>query len=136
QPQDGHPPAPAPQDASQPAVEQKKLNLTLNFRHERVDPLFKSIGASTQADLFRNEPEFVGSFGDLNFTAAHTRFNDNLADIRTILRTNTRRVAFAINTSLQGLFSGAPPAEPNPFLPRVGYTFERVRASADFIPIG
>ncbi|MGH9752081.1 MAG: hypothetical protein ACREA2_04800 [Blastocatellia bacterium] len=129
-------PAPAPQDASQPVVEPKKLNLTLNFRHERVDPLFRSIGASTQADLFRNEAEFVGSYGELTFTAAHTRFNDNLGGIRTILRTNTRRAAFAINTPLQGLFSSAPPTAPNPFLPRVGYTFERVQASADFIPVG
>jgi hypothetical protein len=128
--------APAPQDAAQPASEPKKLNLTMNFRHERVDPLFRSLGASTQADLFRNEAEFVGSYGELNFTAAHTRFNDNLAGIQTILRTNTLRAAFAVNAPLQGLFSGAPPAAPNPFLPRVGYTFERVRTSADFIPVG
>jgi hypothetical protein len=133
---DGAQPATASQDASQPVVEPKKLNLTLNFRHERVDPLFRSIGANTQADLFRNEAEFVGSYGELTFTAAHTRFNDNLAGIRTILRTNTRRTALAINTPLQGLFSGAPPTSPNPFLPRVGYTFERVTASADFIPVG
>jgi len=133
---DGTQPAPASQDASQLAVEPKKLNLTLNFRHERVDPLFKSIGASTQADLFRNEKEFAGSYGELTFTAAHTRFNDNLAGIQTILRTNTRRAAFAVNTPLQGLFRGFRAAQPIPFLPRVGYTFERVRASADFIPIG
>jgi hypothetical protein len=133
---DGAQPAAASQDASQPAVEPKKLNLTVNFRHERVDPLFRSIGANAQADLFRNEAEFVGSYGELNFTAAHTRFNDNLAGIRTILRANTRRAAFAINTPLHGLFSGVPPAAPNPFLPRVGYTFERVTASADFIPDG
>lgn len=133
---DGAQTATAPQDASQPAVDPKKFNLTLNFRHERVDPLFRSIGANTQADLFRNEAEFVGAYGELTFTAAHTRFNDNLAGIRTILRTNTRRAAFAINTPLQGLFSGAPPTQPNPFLPRIGYTFERVTASADFIPIG
>jgi len=128
--------ATAAQDASQPAVEPKKLNLTFNFRHERVDPLFKSIGASTQADIFRNEAEFVGSFGELNFTAAHTEFNDNLAGIKTILRTDTRRAAFAINTPLQGFFSGSPPTRPNPFLPRIGYTFERVSAFPDFIPIG
>jgi hypothetical protein len=124
------------QDASQSAVDPKKFNLTVNFRHESVDPLFKSIGANTQADIFRNEAEFVGSYGGLTFTGAHARFNDNLAVIRTILRTNTRRAAFAINTPLQGLFSAAQAAAPNPFLPRVGYTFELVRAEADFIPIG
>jgi hypothetical protein len=125
----------ATQDAQTP-VEPKKFNLTLNVRHERVDPLFKSIGASAQPDLQQNQVEFVGSFGELNFTAAHTRLNDNLAGIQTILRTNTRRAAFAVNTPLLGLFSIRPAALPNPFLPRVGYTFERVRASADFIPIG
>jgi hypothetical protein len=37
---------------------------------------------------------------------------------------------------LQNLLSNRPPVTPNPFLPRIGYTFEQVRASADFIPIG
>jgi len=129
--------AQATQDAqSAQAVEPKKFNLTLNVRHERVEPLFKSIGASAQPDLQQNQVEFVGSFGELNFTAAHTRLNDNLAGIQTILRTNTRRAAFAVNTPLLGLFSLRPSTLPNPFLPRVGYTFERVRASADFVPIG
>ncbi|MGE0129927.1 MAG: hypothetical protein AB7U82_17735 [Blastocatellales bacterium] len=125
----------AAQDA-RAAIEPKKFNLTLNVRYERVDPLFKSIGASAQPDLQQNQVEFIGSFGELNFTAAHTRLNDNLAGIQTILRTNTRRAAFAVNTPLLGLFSLRPSALPNPFLPRIGYTFERVRASADFIPIG
>ncbi|MDX2034588.1 MAG: hypothetical protein SF339_28190 [Blastocatellia bacterium] len=127
--QNGQPPQAAP--------EPKKFNLTVNLRHEQVDPLFRSIGASTQADLFRNELEFVGSYADLSFTAAHTRFNDNLAEIQTLLRTNTRRTAFAINTPTQGLFSNhVNTAEPNPLFPRLGYTFERVHASADFIPLG
>lgn len=128
----------ATQDAQsvQAAAEPKKFNLTLNVRHERVDPLFKSISASAQPDLQQNQIEFTGSFGELNFTAAHTRLNDNLAGIQTILRTNTRRTAFAVNTPLLGLFSLRLGALPNPFLPRIGYTFERVRASADFVPIG
>ncbi|MEK7834177.1 MAG: hypothetical protein AAB401_24025, partial [Acidobacteriota bacterium] len=114
----------------------KKLNLTLNVKHERVDPLFKSIGAAAQPDLDQNIVEFVGSFGELTFTASHTRFNDNLAGIQTILRTNTRRDTFAINSPTQNLFKLRPAATPNIFLPRIGYTFERTRAFADFIPIG
>ncbi len=114
----------------------KKLSLTLNVKHERVDPLFKSIGAAAQPDLNQNIVEFVGSLGDLTFTAAHTQFNDNLAGIQTILRTNTRREAFAINAPTQNLFRLRPAVTPNPFLPRIGYTFERVRAFADFVPIG
>jgi len=123
-------------EESQSIIEPKKFNLTLNVRHERVDPLFKSIGAATQADLNQNQVELVGSLGELNFTAAHTRFNDNLAGIQTILRTNTRRNSFAVNTPLQGLFTNRPSAQPNAFFPRVGYTFDRVRAFADFTPVG
>ncbi len=114
----------------------KKLNLTLNVKHERVDPLFRSIGAAAQPDLNQNIVEFVGSFGELTFTASHTRFNDNLAGIQTILRTNTRRDTFAINTPTQNLFKIRPAAVPNILLPRIGYTFERTRAFADFIPAG
>lgn len=114
----------------------KKLSLTLNVKHERVDPLFKSIGAAAQPDLNQNIVEFVGSFGELSFTASHTRFNDNLAGIQTILRTNTRRDTFAINTPTQNLFKIRPAVVPNILLPRIGYTFERTRAFADFIPIG
>jgi hypothetical protein len=124
-----------PQSA-EAAVEVKKFNLTLNVRHERVEPLFKSIGANTQSDLNQNQVELAGSYGELTFTAAHTRFNDNLAGIQTILRTNTRRDSFAVNTPLQGLLTNRLGAQPNPFLPRVGYTFERVRAFAGFIPKG
>jgi hypothetical protein len=40
------------------------------------------------------------------------------------------------NTPLQGLFGNRAVAQPNAFFPRIGYTFERVRAFADFIPIG
>ncbi|MBP6823314.1 MAG: hypothetical protein KA368_17320 [Acidobacteria bacterium] len=114
----------------------KKLNLTLNVKHERVDPLFKSIGAAAQSDLNQNIVEVVGSFGELTFTGSHTQFNDNLAGIQTILRTNTRRETFAINTPTQNLFRQRPAATPNVFLPRIGYTFERTRAFADFVPIG
>jgi hypothetical protein len=100
--------------------------------------LFKSIGAAAQPDVDTNQAEFVGSYGELSFSAAHTRLNDNLAGIQTILRTNTRRTAFNANTPLLGLFalrqSSAP--VPNVFLPRIGYAFERVSAYAAFAPIG
>ena len=45
--------------------------------------------------------------------------------------------AFAINTPTQGLFRGRVlQATPDPRFPRIGYTFERVHAAANFLPIG
>lgn len=137
QPTDANAATPQTTDAQAIALpDPKKLSLTLNVKHERVDPLFRSIGAAAQPDLNQNIVEFIGSFGELTFTASHTRFNDNLAGIQTILRTNTRRDTFAINTPTQNLFKIRPAAVPNILLPRIGYTFERTRAFADFIPVG
>lgn len=121
---------------SVPPLEPKKFSLTLNLRHERVAPLFKSIAATTQADLFQNQMEMVGRFGEMNFSAGFTRSNDNLGGIQTILRTNTERSVFAFNTPSQGLLSSKLSRVPNPFMPRIGFTREYVRARADFIPIG
>ncbi len=117
----------------------RKLNLTLNLRHERVDPLFRSIGATQlQADRYQNQLELIGSFGEVSFNATHVRFNDNLAGIPSILKTFTRRNAFAANAPLATLL-GNDPTQPSPimlkWLPRVGYTFDRVHAFAAFVPI-
>ncbi len=140
---DPNAPAPAAQTVNAQApppeiFEPKKLNLTFNYRHERVDPLFKSIGAAAQPDVDTNQAELIGTFGELSFSAAHTRLNDNLAGIQTILRTNTRRTAFNATTPLQALFrlrQSTTPV-PNVWLPRLGYAFERVSAYAAFTPLG
>ncbi len=115
----------------------RKLNLTLNVRYERVDPLYRSIGAQTQADRNNTQAELSGSYGELNFSAGHTRFNDNLAGIPTLLQTLTGTDAFAINMPLsvfaktpQQASSEQPQFAPAMLLPRLGYTFTRIRARA------
>ena len=44
--------------------------------------------------------------------------------------------SIAANTPLQRLFAKRRVAQPNASFPCIGYTFERVRAFADFIPAG
>ncbi len=136
------PPAPSGDQAQtvdqSQAAPARKLNLVLNLRHERVDPLFRSIGAQTQADRHNNQVEAVGSFGEVNFNVARASFNDNLVGIPTILRTNTRIVSFAVNAPLSQLLVKAqsPPSPIQPWLPRLGYTFNQVRARGAFAPLG
>ena len=127
----------------------RKLNLTLNVRHERVDPLYRSIGAQTQADRFNTQAEATGSYGELNFTAAHTNFHDNLAGIPTLLQTLTGTDLFAVNvplsvlakaqtsqTSASSSSSGKPPFTARMLLPRVGFTYTHIRAHAGNQPRG
>lgn len=122
----------------------RKLNLTLNVRHERVDPLYRTIGAQTQADRFNTQAELTGSYGELNFNAAHTGFHDNLSGIPTLVQTLTSTDLFAINlplsmlmpTPAQSAATEKPQFTPALLLPRLGYTFTRIRATVGNKPQG
>ena len=111
----------------------RKMNLTVNFRHERVDPLYKSLAASTQADKVQNQVEFLWALGDITAQVSHLQFNDNLANIPSILQAfnHAERIAFA--APLVSLFGD--PNKPNPFLPRVSYSLDRGHQFSEAIPI-
>jgi hypothetical protein len=113
----------------------RKLNFTINFKHERVDPLFRSIPASVLADRLQNSAEATGVFGEVNFNYSHTRFNDNLANIPSILKSLTRRDAFAINAPLNTLLSKDPAQPRSSLLPRVGFTYDRTHQFAGNAPV-
>src|SRR5262245_4387 len=128
---------------------QQKANLNFNFRHERVDPLFRSVGAVTQADRFQNQFEMTGALGEANFTVSHTRFNDNLGDLPSILKSLTRREAINVNMPLSALIvpfiagreqsdgqtNGQANGQSFQWLPRIGFTVDRVHQFGAFIPV-
>ncbi|MEW6127314.1 MAG: hypothetical protein AB1757_09760 [Acidobacteriota bacterium] len=111
----------------------KKLTLTFNFRHERVDPLFRSLAASTQSDKIQNQYEAIANLGDINITVSNLLFNDNLNDIPSILKSLTRAQRYAVGMPLLSLFGD--PAKPNPWLPRIAYSFDRLHQFGDAIPV-
>jgi hypothetical protein len=111
----------------------RKLNLTLSIKHEEVDPLFRSLAASTQADKLSNDFSIVASAGETTAQFTHGRFNDNLANIPSILKSLTRSNTFLIGTPLASLFGSA--QKPSPFLPRVSYGFSEVHQFGAAIPV-
>ncbi len=123
----------------------QKANLTFNVRHEQVDPLFRSVGAVTQADRYQNQFELAGAFGEINVTASHTRFNDNLDDLPSILKSLTRREAVNINLPLSALVipfaigdeqsNGQTNGQSFQWLPRFGLTIDRVHQFGAFLPV-
>ncbi len=112
---------------------QKKVNLTFNLRHERLDPFFRTIGVVTQADRFQNQFELAGSIGDFNATIGYTRFHDNLEDIPSVLKTLTRRNNLIVGGPLQTLISDTD--QPSRWWPRVSYILDRVHQFGAGIPI-
>lgn len=111
----------------------RKLNLTFNFRHENVDPLFRSLAASTQADKINNQFELIASIGEINLQLSHLRFNDNLNNVPSILKSLTRAQRLAFGAPLVAIFGK--PEKPNPFLPRLAYSFDRLHQFGAAIPI-
>jgi hypothetical protein len=114
-------------------TESRPVNLTVAYRHEQVDPLYKSVAASSQPDRLNNQWDINGSIGEITLAFNHTRSNDNLAGIRSILRTLTRRSAlnFAAPASLLLGIS----EKPSVWLPRLSYSFDRVHQLGAFVPI-
>jgi hypothetical protein len=111
----------------------RKINLTFNFRHENVDPLFRSLAASTQADKINNQYELIATIGEINAQISHIRFNDNLNNIPSILKSLTRAERIAFGAPLVAIFGNA--EKPNPFLPRLSYAIDRLHQFGAAIPI-
>jgi len=74
----------------------KQVSLSITAKHEQVDPLFKSLGASTQADKHTNEFQLTGNVGEISFQAGDQHFNDNLRHIASILESLTRAQRFSV----------------------------------------
>ena len=113
----------------------KKFTLNTAFHHEQADPLFRSVAATAvQADRRNNQWDVTGNLDQLNFTLTHQRFNDNLANIASILKSLTRRNAFAVNAPLSA-FIGKAGGTLSLWLPRVGFNFDRIHQFAAALPV-
>lgn len=110
---------------------EKKLKLTGTYRHEEIEPLFRSIGASTQADKHQNQFEITAAFGEMNFVYGNLRDRDNLAAIASILKTMNRRNNMGFSIPLTTFFT---PAKPRKWLPQVSYTYDHLHQFGASIP--
>lgn len=110
---------------------EKKLKLTGTFRHEEVEPLFRSIGVFTQADRRKNQFEVSGNFGEMNFAFGNLRERDNLGDIASILKTLGRQNNAVFSIPLNSFFT---PDKPIRWLPVVSYIFGRTHQFGAFLP--
>ena len=113
-------------------TEQHPLNLSVGYRHERVDPLYKSVVAFSQADHLNNQLDLTGTFGTINFAANYTRGNDNLNGIRSILQTASRRSAFNVSAAGASFWGQQSSSRWNP---RISYSLDRLHQYGAFVPI-
>ena len=72
--------------------------LSVAFRHERVDPLYRVVGAVVRSDNLSNTYEAHGGLGPLQLDASHLQSEDNLDDLPSVLKTKTQQTG--VNASL------------------------------------
>jgi len=111
----------------------RTARLTLNFKHESADPLYRSAAASVQADRMQNQIELSGNIGDFTLAVSHLRFEDNLDDIPSILKTDTRRYNLIVGAPLITMLGGAD--KPARWLPRLSYNFDHTHQLGRGAPI-
>lgn len=110
-----------------------RLNLAVNARHERVDPLYRSVLTAVQADRQNNAIDAVLSLGALSGQFALGRARDNLAGIPTLMLTRDRTRGGSASLGLAPLLRVRQHAA---WLPTLTWSQQRVHQAADGVPPG
>jgi hypothetical protein len=114
----------------------KKANLTIAFREENVAPLFRSLGASTQADKIQYEVSVNGNVDEISAQFSHVNFHDNLKNIPSILKSLTGSTHISAAAPARAVFFWlSPEAKKSAWLPRLGYSFDRTHQFGSAVPV-
>ncbi len=109
----------------------QKMKLTGTYRHEEIQPLFRSVATFNQADRRQNQFEVTTNLGEINISFGNLRDRDNLNEIASILKTFSRQNNLVVSVPLNSVFT---PAKPIKWLPRLGYSFTAVHQFGAFLP--
>jgi hypothetical protein len=105
---------------SSAAVPGRTLSAGINFRAERIDPLFGTLGTTLQADLLQSQYAL-----NLNIAGATAQFqqsfsNNNIASLPNLLRTDNRNTNINLTVPLQTFLQNQ-----NSLLPTVTYGIQQ-----------
>ncbi|MGH7599989.1 MAG: hypothetical protein ACREOI_26850, partial [bacterium] len=109
-----------------------QANLSVAVRHQRVDPLYRSLGTYVQADYLENVVEVQGQVGVIAASYSHGRSEDNLARIPSVLKTKTRRHAANLALPLAAIFSKS--GGQSKWLPALAYGFDQTHQLGASLP--
>lgn len=125
-------------DASVGLVHQARLgatqtaNVTLAVHHEQVDPLYRSLSASSVlADQRRDGANVTVALGPSSSRVAYERSHDNLAGVTSMLTTRTRKLDATTMVPLGSVGR----TESTPWLPALSYQIVRVHQRGDALPV-
>ncbi len=110
-----------------------QVNVNLSLRHERVDPLYRSLAAFARSDYLENAMDVQSNLGVISLQFSHIRSEDNLDDISSILKTKTRVNSLNMSLPLAMIFTT--PSGPSTWLPMLSYSYNRTHQFGDSLPV-
>lgn len=78
----------------------RRARLTVGYRHERVDPLYRSLGAYTQADRLQDQVDVSADVAGITVQANRAESRNNLSDVASILTTDLDRSQLSVGVPL------------------------------------
>lgn len=109
------------------------VTLNLGLRHERVDPLYRSVAAMIQSDIERDGFDLGGNVDVVNVQLSAGRTDDNLDAIASLMTNRTRQAAATLAAPLAALFRDTTHAQ---WLPTVSYAVQQMHQFGAGIPTG
>lgn len=109
--------------------------VTLGYRHERVEPLYRSVAAPVQADVDRHAVDLSATLGPISAQLAWSDQHDNLDDVPSILTTDTERRGLNLFVPLGQLLAGDDGGAPPGWLPDLSYGFDRTHQAGRDVPV-
>jgi hypothetical protein len=106
-------------------------SITTAYRHERVDPLYRSVAVSTQSDQQQNALDVNGSVGPIAGQLSFARSHDNLDAVPSVLRSLNRQANASVTLALPSISRLRRLAR---FLPALAYTSGRTHELAAGTP--
>lgn len=110
------------------------LSMTLGYRHERVEPLYRAVTAPVQADVDRHVVELTTAWGPISGQLVWSDQRDNLDDVPSILTTDTARRGLNLFVPLAQVLPGGADGS-SVWLPDLTYTFDRTHQVGEGIPV-
>lgn len=81
----------------------RTTTLSLGFRREKVDPLYRSLGAYAQPHRAASQYEIRATVAGIGLLGSHDRAGDNLANLASVLTSLTRRTGVAADAPLAAI---------------------------------
>ena len=117
-----------------PVTPRLPLDVEASYRRERIDPLYGTVATYVRADNLLNTFELQSRLGPVSLQLAHTRSEDNLDEVSSILKTRTRQHGANLGVPLRSL---AGQAERPWFvvLPVLSYSYNRTHQYGVGLPV-